>query len=182
MGLNPITITCINVGCYPNALTFGKTYTLLRHDQEKQQVKICGDNGRARWFKDLYFNMNGDPALTIQSISIDDPIEDPACDCVEVTIRLSSGGARWCYIATPRWLLATLDQGSQSKEVEKGGLRMGQITMIDRPIADAGGAAGRFIAVPFLIIISMLTEPMITAALHDLEIHNRLIESTTELR
>ncbi|WP_186380570.1 hypothetical protein [Brevibacillus brevis] len=47
--VNNKIVICDFVGTYVNALTRGKNYEVLVEDYEKQQIKIVGDNHRARW-------------------------------------------------------------------------------------------------------------------------------------
>lgn len=48
-------VICNSVGPYVDALTRGKEYEVIADDEEKEQIKIVGDNNRTRWFKRYYF-------------------------------------------------------------------------------------------------------------------------------
>jgi hypothetical protein len=100
------TLVCKDAATFREALTRGKSYTLLASNSEKQQVKIQGDNDRVRWYPFYCFAMDGEKLLTVKSYTIDDRIDDPLCDTVEVTLILSDGEhetRRWCYFLTPAY-------------------------------------------------------------------------------
>ena len=44
------TATCIHVGVYAHALTYGDRYAIVAHDTDRTQVKVRGDNGKTRWY------------------------------------------------------------------------------------------------------------------------------------
>ena len=55
-------VICTSVGVYTKALTRGKEYKEIAEDEEKDQLKIIGDNNRARWFRQGYFAPHGTTA------------------------------------------------------------------------------------------------------------------------
>src|SRR5689334_16196084 len=59
----PDTATCVSVGVYAGALTFGNEYAILTHDADKGQVEVRGDNGRKRWFPSYCFDLTGQPVV-----------------------------------------------------------------------------------------------------------------------
>lgn len=88
-------------------MTRCQTYTVLENDSEKQQVKIRGDNGRVRWYPYYCFAVDGEPVFTVQSFTIDDEIDDPLCDAVDITLTLTDGSQErrcWCYFLTPAYV------------------------------------------------------------------------------
>lgn len=107
-------ITCTSVGCYGDALTRGQQYELLAYDERKQQVKVRGDNGRARWFGARQFDLSGGVVPILVDWRFDDLVHDDlnnldeTKNCVDVTVRLNDGQARWLIFVTPdyiKWLL-----------------------------------------------------------------------------
>jgi hypothetical protein len=94
-------ITCVGVGVYDDALTYGNEYAVLAHDTDKQQVRVRGDNGRARWFPTYCFDMTGGPAVRLVQMTIDDELDRPT---VDVVLEFSDGQRRWCYFITPERL------------------------------------------------------------------------------
>src|SRR6185436_7377319 len=94
------TLVCKTAATFKNALTRGKSYTVLASNTDKQQVKIQGDNGRVRWYPTYCFAIDGEKLLTVKSYTIDDQIVDAHCDAVDITLILSDGERetrRWCY-------------------------------------------------------------------------------------
>ncbi|RUT29863.1 hypothetical protein EJP77_13675 [Paenibacillus zeisoli] len=69
-------VVCDYVGTYINALTRGKEYEVLVEDEEKQQLKIVGDNNRARWFRRNLFLPVGTKVTIMVSWEFDDEIID----------------------------------------------------------------------------------------------------------
>lgn len=55
-------VVCNDVGSYADALTRGKKYEVIAEDEGKEQIKVIGDNNRARWFKKYYFVTDGSSA------------------------------------------------------------------------------------------------------------------------
>jgi hypothetical protein len=96
--------TCVHVGVYRHALTYGDQYAILARDADKGQVKVRGDNGKPRWYPDHCFDMSGRPVARLVRISIEDPLDGP--HSVDVVLEFSDGQQRWCYFITP----ATLSQ------------------------------------------------------------------------
>ena len=70
-------ITCISVGSYDGALTRGQQYELLGQNEQKQHVKVQGDNGRARWFPAGNFDLSGGAVSVIVDWRFDDLIIRP---------------------------------------------------------------------------------------------------------
>ncbi len=97
-------ITCITEGAYPDALTYGVKYKVIALDEQKQQVKIRGDNERERWYPSACFDMSGAEVVRLVRILHHDSIEE-ALDWVEVKVEFSNGQHRWCFFITPELLL-----------------------------------------------------------------------------
>jgi len=94
--------TCVCVSVYEDALTRGLKYKVLEIDEEKQQVKIKGDNGRTRWFPINCFDLTGADVPEIESIWIEaeewPPDEwNPLTDDTDVTVKLTDGT---CWVAS----------------------------------------------------------------------------------
>lgn len=93
--------TCVTVGVYTDALTYGKTYVILAWDEDKNQAKVHGDNGCSRWYPGYCFDMTGREVPKLLRIQQRDPSEDPQTCAVEVELELSNGQRRWCFFVTP---------------------------------------------------------------------------------
>lgn len=94
-------VTCIDQANYSEALTRGKRYQVLDRDDEKEQIRVRGDNQRHRWFSSHLFDFDNRPLLMMVSYTVDDEIEDRTNAWVEVTITFNTGERRWCSFATP---------------------------------------------------------------------------------
>ncbi len=104
---------CCREGAYPDALSYGQTYTLLEEKSslEGAFAKVQGDNGRARWFPRYCFST--EPAPSIKSIRFDErEIKDGV---VEVDIHLSNGEWRYIFFCTPQALARSGEQLGQRK-------------------------------------------------------------------
>jgi hypothetical protein len=93
--------TCVRVGVYADALTYGAEYAVLDHDIDKGQVQVRGDNGKKRWFPTYCFDMTGQPVVRLVRTTIDDPLDSPS---VDVVLEFSDGHQRWCFFTTPEVL------------------------------------------------------------------------------
>jgi hypothetical protein len=173
--------TCLSSSSYPEALTRGKKYPILAHDGEKHQIRICGDNQRSRWYPAICFDLTGNDCPMITAITLDDPIQDPQHDCIEVTITLSGGKKRWCICVTPSWLADALRNASAPKHLDIHGVPIVQYTFL----ADYGTARdGSFfgvVHVPHMLTFSTLSEPVIAAALEQIINKNELHACTRSL-
>jgi hypothetical protein len=105
-------ITCISVGAYPEALTRGKEYETVALEEQKGLVRVCGDNGRTRWFPMSYFDMEGRPAPTLVRWWFADAVQNETRDLVDVSFELSDGTLRWCWVGTPQYLQWLLEERS----------------------------------------------------------------------
>ena len=75
---------------------------------KKGKVRIRGDKDRLVWISDLYFSENEIPK--IKSITIDDRIDDPFNDGVDVTVEFEDNTARWLFFMTVKYLENRLDK------------------------------------------------------------------------
>jgi len=98
----PNTATCVCVGVYAQALTFGNEYAILSHDPGKGQVEVRGDNGRKRWFPSYCFDLTGQPVVKLVRMTTEDPLDGSISP--EVVLEFSDGQRRWCYFTTPELL------------------------------------------------------------------------------
>ena len=111
-------ITCTSIGIFEGALTRGKQYELLTLDEQKQQVKIQGDNGRTRWFPAGNFDLSGGAVPILVEWRFDDMVHDKlngwdeTKNYVDVTVRLDDGQARWLSFVTPDYLKWLLEEKS----------------------------------------------------------------------
>ena len=149
-------IVCIDEGVYSEALTRGTHYSALAEDAEKRQVKLRGDNGRARWFPTYCFDLEGREPVTMVGMTLGDDPEDPETRSVEVDIELSTGERRWCWFTTPKGLAEFLQARFES----------GDLLMYGSP---------------HLIVVSALSEAMIEQALDYIERQNRLLDCTRSI-
>jgi hypothetical protein len=63
-------VTCTNSLIFPDALTRGQKYPVLTFDEVKQQVKVRGDKGRARWYPALCFDLSEENARSLLSYTV----------------------------------------------------------------------------------------------------------------
>jgi hypothetical protein len=98
---SPNNATCVCVGVYAHALTYGDEYAVLAHDTDKRQVKVRGDNGKTSWFPTYCFDMSGQQVIRLVRTTIEDPLDSHA---VDVVLEFSDGQRRHCYFITPQWL------------------------------------------------------------------------------
>jgi hypothetical protein len=97
--------TCIHVGVYASALTYGDRYRILASDSDKGHVRVRGDNGKVRWYPDYCFDMTGQPVAMLVQIDTDHPLNTPTVDVdVDVELTFSDGQQRWCTFTTPQVL------------------------------------------------------------------------------
>ena len=94
IGEQPATCKCVSI--YSDALTRGLKYKVIEIDDEKQQVRIRGDNNRTRWFPFYCFDLTGADVPEIESIWIEaeelPPDEwNPLTGDTDVTVKLTDG-------------------------------------------------------------------------------------------
>ena len=149
--------TCINVGVYRDALTYGAKYPVLAlaNHPNHPQVKIQGGNGQVGWFPAGCFDLTGRDVAHIDSIAFHDALDHDAA-AHDVTITLSDGKQRWCAFTTPAALSSF------------GELIDGTTTRIHY-------------GMPHLIIVDVLTEQVVLAALQHIERYGQLFVATLPL-
>ena len=101
-------IYCNSIGSYPNQLTKRKSYVIEEINSEN--VRLCNDEGRLRWYPKFYFSVSNEPEII--SIHIDDEIENVESDAIEVTIEFSNKEKYWMTFTTPKYLDKILDEES----------------------------------------------------------------------
>ena len=153
----PAAATCVAIGPYADALTYGARYEVLAATDEgdRPKLKIRNDRGRVRWYTRSSFDLTGTPAPTITTVRIVASLDDASQSPVEVEILLSTGEWRWCVFTCPEALL-----------------QFGDIIP---------GTTTRLHAMPHLIVLSELTEERIRQALQFLLEQGRLVEHTRSL-
>ncbi|SFS98042.1 hypothetical protein SAMN05444972_11468 [Marininema halotolerans] len=106
-------VICNSVGLYVEALTRGKEYEVLAEDEEKDQIKIVGDNKRGRWFKKSYFVPYGSNVAVLVKWQFGDSIHDvseESLEHIEITVLLSDGQTRWCSVCTKAGLVDYIER------------------------------------------------------------------------
>jgi hypothetical protein len=173
--------TCLDQTSYPEALTRGKKYPILAYDGEKRQIRICGDNQRSRWYPTVCFDLSGNDCPLITAITLDDPIQDPQHDCIEVSISLSNGKTRWCFCVTPSWLAGAISNLNAPKLIDIDGFPLAQHSLLADFMTASDGSFFGVVNVPHLLILSTLSEPVIRAALEHIISQNELDRSTRSI-
>lgn len=150
----PAAATCIAIGPYADALSYGAHYQVLAaHDEGgRPQLKIPDDRGRVRWYPRSCFDLTGAPAPQIATVRLPDTLEQAAHNAIEAEILLSTGEWRWCVFTCPEALP-----------------HFGDLIP---------GTATRLHAMPHLIVLSELTEVRIRQALQFLLEQGRLLDHT----
>lgn len=143
--------TCVRVSVYAEALTYGQTYEILAWDEGKNQVKVQGDNGRARWYPCGCFDMTGKEVSKCVQIHLDD---HDFTAIVEVSLQFSDGQLRWCFFTTPE-MLSQLG-GEQTFGMER--------------LLSYGAA--------HMIVVSAISQEIIEQAINYIESQGELLTST----
>ncbi|MEW9674016.1 hypothetical protein [Ammoniphilus sp. 3BR4] len=106
-------VICNSVGLYVEALTRGKEYEVIAEDEEKEQIKILGDNNRARWFRKHYFVPYGSSVPVLVKWQFDDTIDDSSetsLEHIDITVFLSDGQKKWCSVCTKAGLVDYIER------------------------------------------------------------------------
>jgi hypothetical protein len=102
-------ITCKNIGSYSEALSKGKKYEII--EEEKEKVRIMGDNGRTRWYSKYCFDLEGNTVPVLIQWKFDDFVEENDIgedfNWIEISFKLSDGTERWSILYTPERLLTS---------------------------------------------------------------------------
>ncbi|MFZ4930782.1 hypothetical protein [Chryseobacterium sp. Mn2064] len=99
-------VFCTSIGVYSQQLTKRKAYTI--EGMNLQNIRICNDEGKLKWYSKYYFGSEIEPEIT--DIRIDDQIENPECDAIEVTIEFSNREKYWLTFTTPQYLDKILNE------------------------------------------------------------------------
>jgi len=99
---------CINELVYSQHITKRRSYEIV--DSKEDQIRIKSNKGKLVWLPSHCFTEDRIPEIT--SIDIDDEIDDPENDVVEVTISFDSGEKRWVTFSTIQWLYQLLDENT----------------------------------------------------------------------
>lgn len=150
----PAAATCVAIGPYADALTYGARYNVLAATDKggRPQLKIRDDRGRVRWYPRGCFDLTGAPAPQIATVRLSDTLEQAAHSGIEVEILLSTGEWRWCVFTSPEALP-----------------HFGDLIP---------GTATRLHATPHLIVLTELTAERIHQALQFLLEQGRLLDHT----
>ena len=170
------TLRC--VASFNEQIFAGNEYPFLDYDAKRDYARVIDQRGRWRWYPAAHFNRIPATSPGLSAFTIDDPIQDPVYDCIEVTITLASGQSRWCIFTTAKWLDRALAGESQPKAVGP----VIQHTLLDTPLATASGQPFRMIGVPHLIIVSELSNEVIAETLGHLAGQRQLQQCTRLLR
>lgn len=175
-----IQATCVSESTYAEALTRGKKYEVL--SEKERSIRIRGDNGRTRWFPKYCFDFTGKNVPVLESFTIDDPINDPTCDCVAVTVRLSTRRCRWCWFVTSAWLVAYLAGTLKPKAIDYDGWTLDQITVMGPTITTKSGSRFDAVYVSHMIVVAELSSEVIEATLRHLDSQDELQAHTRPRR
>ncbi|MGH1518966.1 hypothetical protein [Chryseobacterium sp. JK1] len=99
-------VFCTSIGVYSQQLTKRKAYII--EEMNLQNIRICNDEDKLKWYSKYYFSLEVDPEIT--DIQIDDQIENPECDAIEVTIEFSNCQKYWLTFVTPKYLDKILNE------------------------------------------------------------------------
>jgi carnitine 3-dehydrogenase len=147
-------VTCRSVGVYGDHLTRGRVYPVLDRD-DRQQITIRSDLDRTRKFPGDLFLPGRQDLPRLETVRIDDPIEDADRHAIEVTVRLSDGQVRWCHFSTPAQLASYGDYIGDTNE--------------------------RFHCSSHMIVATRLDEETVNWVLHELDAQDRLVAHTLPL-
>ncbi len=93
-------VFCFNESIYGDFISKRNQYEVI--ECKPDQIRIKNDNQKSVWLPDHIFTKNVVPE--IQSINIDDKIQNELNDCVEVTIKFNNGERHFITFMTTKWL------------------------------------------------------------------------------
>ena len=93
-------IFCVDESVYSEHITKRKKYSV--EDYKQGQIRIKNNQDKLVWLPEIYFTL--DEVHEIISIKIDDRIDDPKNDCVDVTVEFSNGEKLWTTFITYAYL------------------------------------------------------------------------------
>jgi hypothetical protein len=172
--------TCVDEASYSEALTRGKKYEVL--SEKAGAIRVKGDNGRSRWFPKSCFDLSGKTIPVLESFTIDDPIQNPKCDYVEVSVRMSTRRCRWCIFVTSAWIAAYFGRALEPKAVDHDGFVIDQIMYMGETLTTKSGVRFEEIHAPHIIIVAELSSEVIEATLRYIDSQGELKASTRPQR
>ena len=145
-------VTCSSIGVYGNALTRGRQYEVLA-ERPDGQVKLRGNNQRARWYPAYAFAGEGEgvPTLVRWWFEHAGITDIPLDEWEDVEFELSDGTLRWCSFVTPLHLKRLLESPDR---LEPG------------------------IWVPQVIVVRSLEPTVVEAMLRHLDDHGELLQAS----
>lgn len=164
--------TCVDEASYSEALTRGKKYEVL--SEKAGSIRVRGDNGRCRWFPKSCFDLSGKNVPVFESFTIDDPIQDPNCDCVFVTVKTSTRRCRWCIFVTSAWIAAYFGGTLEPKAVDYDGFTIHQVMVMGETLTTGSGSRFQEIHAPHVIIVAELSSEVIEATLRHIDSQGEL--------
>jgi hypothetical protein len=170
--------TCICEGIHEDTLTYGRRYEVLEADEENRRIRLVDDEGDDGWYDACWFDLEGREVVPVTRVLLDDPIHDSEVDCIEVTVEFADGTARWCIVATARWIAAALENAAPVKSVDHGKLTIHRVCHYTERVCPEGEAEALVMSIPHLVVVSRMTEPVVRAAIDRLERQGELLEST----
>ncbi|WP_189006257.1 hypothetical protein [Deinococcus roseus] len=114
----------------------------------------------------------------LESILLDDPIHDPECDSIEVTLNFSDGTQRWCICATPSYFQRYITQGVQPKDKEHEGFQWTVLQFFGSSLTTKSGKGFMAFNIPHLVMFSELSEDTIWTAMKHMDDQGELEASS----
>jgi hypothetical protein len=93
-------VTCVSVGVYSHALRRGKSYEVIKVEDNKYRIK--GDHGRSIWIHQGHFVEGIKSIPTLISWKFDDDINE--MNFIEISMEFSDGSKRWSILTSPEKL------------------------------------------------------------------------------
>ncbi|MCG8385766.1 MAG: hypothetical protein MJA30_09510 [Cytophagales bacterium] len=97
-------VFCIDESIYGNHIT--KRLSYIVHELKDGQLRIRNNNQKLVWLPASCFVESEIPSIV--SINIDDEINNPKNDCIEVTVEFDNEEKRWATFTTVEWLKSLL--------------------------------------------------------------------------
>lgn len=93
-------VYCVDEAAYSEHISKGRKYVIEECIFEK--IRIKNNQNKLVWLPEICFTSN--EVFEIISIKIDDRIDNPKNDCIEVTIEFSNSVKYWTTFVTPSYL------------------------------------------------------------------------------
>ena len=102
------TVFCINESAYSQHITKRKEYqiTQIGTGTKSGKIRIKGNLNRFVYISDMHFSKTNQAA--IKNINIDDKIDEPLNDCIEITVTFKNEKKAWFTVMTPKYLMKLL--------------------------------------------------------------------------